>query len=90
MPSDSESLPTGSVSTGALSAVVLAAGEGTRMRSERPKPLHRLCGRPLVLHVLHALAELDLERAEDTAGKEQQQQTDPDHDRREGEARVGQ
>lgn len=26
------------------------------MRSERPKPLHRLCGRPMVLHVLHALA----------------------------------
>ncbi len=33
------------------------------MRSERPKPLHRLCGRPMVLHVLHALAELELERA---------------------------
>lgn len=46
-----------------LSAVVLAAGEGTRMRSERPKPLHRLCGRPMVLHVLYALAELELERA---------------------------
>src|SRR3954467_2824116 len=46
-----------------LAAVVLAAGEGTRMRSERPKPLHRLCGRPLVLHVLDALAELELERA---------------------------
>jgi bifunctional UDP-N-acetylglucosamine pyrophosphorylase/glucosamine-1-phosphate N-acetyltransferase len=46
-----------------LSAVVLAAGEGTRMRSHRPKPLHRLCGRPMVLHVLDALAELDLERA---------------------------
>lgn len=46
-----------------LSAVVLAAGEGTRMRSERPKPLHRLCGRPMVLHVLHALAEIELQRA---------------------------
>jgi len=46
-----------------LSAVVLAAGEGTRMRSERPKPLHRLCGRAMVLHVLHALAELELDRA---------------------------
>lgn len=46
-----------------LSAVVLAAGEGTRMRSERPKPLHRLCGRPMVVHVLYALAELDLDRA---------------------------
>jgi len=46
-----------------LSAVVLAAGEGTRMRSSRPKPLHLLCGRPLVLHVLDALAGLELERA---------------------------
>ena len=33
------------------------------MKSERPKPLHRLCGRPMVLHVLHALAELDVQRA---------------------------
>ena len=32
------------------------------MRSERPKPLHRLCGRPMVLHVLDALAELELDR----------------------------
>lgn len=46
-----------------LSAVVLAAGEGTRMRSSRPKPLHLLCGRPMVLHVLDALSELELERA---------------------------
>jgi len=46
-----------------VSAVVLAAGEGTRMRSSRPKPLHRLCGRPMVLHVLDALAELELQRA---------------------------
>ena len=46
-----------------LSAVVLAAGEGTRMRSERPKPLHRLCGRPMVLHVLHAVAEVGTGRA---------------------------
>jgi bifunctional UDP-N-acetylglucosamine pyrophosphorylase/glucosamine-1-phosphate N-acetyltransferase len=46
-----------------LSAVVLAAGEGTRMRSVRPKPLHRLCGRPMVLHVLDALAELAVDLA---------------------------
>jgi bifunctional UDP-N-acetylglucosamine pyrophosphorylase/glucosamine-1-phosphate N-acetyltransferase len=45
-----------------LSAVVLAAGEGTRMRSARPKPLHRLCGRPMVLHVLDALAQLSVAR----------------------------
>ncbi len=45
-----------------LSAVVLAAGHGTRMRSDRPKPLHRLCGRPMILHVLDALAELPVDR----------------------------
>ena len=48
--------------SGPLTAVVLAAGEGTRMRSNRPKPLHQLCGRPMVLHVLDALAELDVGR----------------------------
>ena len=31
-----------------LTAVVLAAGQGTRMRSKTPKVLHDLCGRPLV------------------------------------------
>ena len=46
-----------------LSAVVLAAGEGTRMKSSRPKPLHLLCGRAMVLHILDALAELPLDRA---------------------------
>lgn len=45
-----------------LSAVVLAAGEGTRMRSARPKPLHLLCGRPMVMHVIDALGELPIER----------------------------
>jgi bifunctional UDP-N-acetylglucosamine pyrophosphorylase/glucosamine-1-phosphate N-acetyltransferase len=45
-----------------LSAVVLAAGEGTRMRSGTPKVLHPLCGRPMVLHLVDALAELPLER----------------------------
>ena len=32
------------------------------MRSSRPKPLHLLCGRQMVLHVLDALAELDVGR----------------------------
>ena len=45
-----------------LSAVVLVAGEGTRMRSRTAKVLHPLCGRPMVLHVVDALAELPLER----------------------------
>jgi bifunctional UDP-N-acetylglucosamine pyrophosphorylase / glucosamine-1-phosphate N-acetyltransferase len=35
-----------------LAVVVLAAGEGTRMRSALPKVLHPICGRPLLGHVL--------------------------------------
>ncbi len=38
-----------------VSAIVLAAGEGTRMRSARPKALHMICGRAMVLHVIEAL-----------------------------------
>ena len=45
-----------------LSAIILAAGEGSRMRSSTPKPLHRLCGRPMVLHVIDALCELHVDR----------------------------
>lgn len=44
-------------------AIVLAAGEGSRMRSERPKPLHRLCGRPMLMYVLDALAGCELDVA---------------------------
>ncbi|MFE1881603.1 bifunctional UDP-N-acetylglucosamine diphosphorylase/glucosamine-1-phosphate N-acetyltransferase GlmU [Streptomyces diastatochromogenes] len=39
--------------------VVLAAGEGTRMKSATPKVLHQICGRSLVGHVLAAARELD-------------------------------
>lgn len=46
----------------ALSAVVMAAGEGTRMRSSRPKPLHLMCGRPMLVHVLESLRELAPDR----------------------------
>ncbi|GAA2461160.1 bifunctional UDP-N-acetylglucosamine diphosphorylase/glucosamine-1-phosphate N-acetyltransferase GlmU [Streptomyces lavendulocolor] len=39
--------------------VVLAAGEGTRMKSKTPKVLHQICGRSLVGHVVSAARELD-------------------------------
>jgi bifunctional UDP-N-acetylglucosamine pyrophosphorylase/glucosamine-1-phosphate N-acetyltransferase len=45
-----------------LSAIVLAAGQGTRMRSSRPKPLHVLCGRAMLLYVLDALADVETGR----------------------------
>lgn len=37
--------------------VILAAGQGTRMRSALPKVLHRICGRPMVLWPVHAALE---------------------------------
>ncbi|MDX3851364.1 bifunctional UDP-N-acetylglucosamine diphosphorylase/glucosamine-1-phosphate N-acetyltransferase GlmU [Streptomyces sp. AK02-01A] len=38
--------------------IVLAAGEGTRMKSKTPKVLHEVCGRSLVGHVVSAAREL--------------------------------
>src|ERR1051326_5058934 len=40
-----------------LTAVILAAGHGTRMRSRTPKVLHPICGRPMVDWVLAAVQE---------------------------------
>lgn len=39
--------------------VVLAAGAGTRMRSDTPKVLHTLGGRSMLAHVLHSVARID-------------------------------
>ena len=36
-------------------AIVLAAGEGTRMRSARPKVLHAIAGRSMLAHVIEAV-----------------------------------
>ncbi len=41
-----------------LAAIVLAAGKGTRMKSAKHKVLHPLAGRPMIDHLLAALAEL--------------------------------
>jgi len=43
--------------------MVLAAGEGSRMKSERPKPLHVLCGRPMLMYVLDSLRSAAPDRA---------------------------
>lgn len=42
-----------------LAVIVLAAGQGTRMKSTTPKVLHRLAGLPLVGHVLSTARQLD-------------------------------
>lgn len=41
-----------------LEVIILAAGQGTRMRSESPKVLHRLAGQPLLAHVVDAAEAL--------------------------------
>jgi bifunctional UDP-N-acetylglucosamine pyrophosphorylase/glucosamine-1-phosphate N-acetyltransferase len=41
-----------------LDIVIMAAGKGTRMKSARPKVLHRLAGKSLLQHVLDAVAGL--------------------------------
>ncbi len=45
-----------------IGAVVLAAGQGTRMRSSLPKVVHTLAGRPMVRWVLDALEGAGVER----------------------------
>jgi len=41
-----------------LNIVILAAGKGTRMYSERPKVLHSLAGKPLIQHVMDCASQL--------------------------------
>jgi len=45
-----------------LGVIVLAAGQGTRMRSALPKVLHPLAGKPLLGHVLETAARLNPRR----------------------------
>lgn len=40
-----------------IASVILAAGQGKRMKSDLPKVLHEACGKPLVEYVLHAARE---------------------------------
>ncbi|MCC5975045.1 MAG: bifunctional UDP-N-acetylglucosamine diphosphorylase/glucosamine-1-phosphate N-acetyltransferase GlmU, partial [Rubellimicrobium sp.] len=45
-----------------VNLVILAAGQGTRMNSERPKVLHEIAGAPLVVHAMKSGAALNPER----------------------------
>ncbi|MBQ2788050.1 MAG: NTP transferase domain-containing protein, partial [Thermoguttaceae bacterium] len=42
-------------------AVILAAGKGTRMKSDLPKVLFPVCGKPIVERVLEALEAAGVE-----------------------------
>jgi bifunctional UDP-N-acetylglucosamine pyrophosphorylase/glucosamine-1-phosphate N-acetyltransferase len=43
-----------------IAAILLAAGQGTRMKSAKPKVMHALAGRPMVLHLLDMIRSLDV------------------------------
>ena len=49
------------MTTKALSAVILAAGKGTRMYSDLPKVLHTIAGKPMVKHVIDTAHQLGAE-----------------------------
>jgi bifunctional UDP-N-acetylglucosamine pyrophosphorylase/glucosamine-1-phosphate N-acetyltransferase len=44
-------------------AVVLAAGQGTRMKSKLYKVLHPVCGKPMVEHVIDQVSKLNINKA---------------------------
>ncbi|MFZ0429837.1 MAG: NTP transferase domain-containing protein [Acidobacteriota bacterium] len=44
-------------------AVILAAGKGTRFKSEKPKVLHEICGKPMVTYLLDRLGDLGIGRS---------------------------
>lgn len=56
-----------------LTVIVLAAGNGKRMRSKLPKVLHTLGGRSMVGHVLAAVRELDADRVVAVVGHGREQ-----------------
>ncbi|MDP5280192.1 bifunctional UDP-N-acetylglucosamine diphosphorylase/glucosamine-1-phosphate N-acetyltransferase GlmU [Sphingomonas sp. DG1-23] len=45
--------------TAPIAAIILAAGKGTRMKSDTHKVLHPLAGRPMLLHLIDSVAALD-------------------------------
>ncbi len=56
-----------------VAAIVLAAGKGTRMKSQVHKVLHPIAGRPMIEHLLAALSELSPERTVVVVGEGREQ-----------------
>jgi bifunctional UDP-N-acetylglucosamine pyrophosphorylase/glucosamine-1-phosphate N-acetyltransferase len=44
-----------------IGAVILAAGKGTRLKTELPKVLHEVCGRPMLAHVFDACRDAGIQ-----------------------------
>ena len=43
-----------------ITAVILAAGQGTRMKSSHPKVLHQILGRPMIAYLLDTLRDVGI------------------------------
>ncbi len=56
-----------------FSVVILAAGQGTRMRSDRHKVLHPIAGKPMLLHLLDTVEEMGAQRRVVVVGKGREQ-----------------
>jgi bifunctional UDP-N-acetylglucosamine pyrophosphorylase / glucosamine-1-phosphate N-acetyltransferase len=59
-------------SRGDIAVLVLAAGPGTRMRSDTPKVLHPIAGRSMLSHLLHAITKLAPQHVVAVLGHENQ------------------
>jgi len=44
-----------------LHVIILAAGQGSRMKSDQPKVIHKLAGKPMLQHVIDTASQLDAE-----------------------------
>lgn len=45
-----------------IKSIILAAGEGTRMKSKLPKVMHNVCGKPMVYHILDSVNNAGIEK----------------------------
>jgi bifunctional UDP-N-acetylglucosamine pyrophosphorylase / glucosamine-1-phosphate N-acetyltransferase len=56
-----------------IAAIILAAGKGTRMKSDLHKVLHPIAGRPMLMHLLDSLDQLSLAEKVVVAGDRREQ-----------------
>lgn len=61
------------MSTRPVAAIILAAGMGTRMKSDLHKVLHPIAGRPMLLHLVNSVASLSPERTVVVVGARREQ-----------------
>ena len=56
-----------------LAAIILAAGQGTRMKSEKHKVLHQIAGKPMLHHLLDTVDSIGVERTVVVVGARREQ-----------------